>query len=387
MTAPPPPHRDATPIRRGNAIWGLQCLRFVAAAMVLISHLNHEVLQRPALDAGFVPFAPVWWAGGVDVFFVISGFIMLHVSADQFGRPGAVRRFAERRIVRLVPLYWMFTLLALVAMALLPGQMAHNRVTPAQIVGSLLFIPVAAPDGRATPVLILGWTLEFEMLFYAVFAAGLGLPRRRGITMIVMVLLVLAALALVPPLSGPLSGPLPLPLGFWANPIVLEFLFGMGLALAFGRGWVIPRAAGLVLAGLGIAALVWVQARGWPGHAWMWRMAWAGVPSLLICAGVVLAPGRARPGAVARLFILLGDASYALYLSHPFALSLMAMAAARMPFLGAAGYIAMAFAVCVAVSVVIHLWIEGPLQRAIAARLAQRRDRARPPQVIRMGNA
>ncbi len=383
MTVPPRPPGFAPASRRGDAIWGLQCLRFVAAAMVLISHLNHEVLQRPALASGFVPFAPVWWAGGVDVFFVISGFIMLHVSADQFGRPGAVRQFAERRIVRLVPPYWMFTVLALAAMAMLPGQMVHNRATAAQIAGSLLFIPVAAPDGRATPVLILGWTLEFEMLFYAVFAAGLGLSRRRGISMIVMVLVVLAALAL----AQPVLGPLPLPLGFWANPIVLEFLFGMGLALAFGRGWVIPRAGGLVLCGLGIAALVWVQARGWPGHAWVWRVAWAGVPSLLICAGVVLAPARSRPGPVARLFILLGDASYALYLSHPFALSLMAIAAARMPFLGAAGYIGLAFVACVGVSVVFHLRVERPLQRAIAARLALRRDRARPPRVIRLGNA
>jgi exopolysaccharide production protein ExoZ len=356
--------------RSAEAIWGLQILRFVAAAMVLFSHLNHEVLQRPALANGFTPFQPVWWAGGVDVFFVISGFIMYHISAGQFGRPGAVIRFVERRVVRLVPPYWLFTALALLALVLVPGQMAHNHVSLAQVAGSFLFLPVAAPDGHPTPVLILGWTLEFEMLFYAIFAVGLGFSRRRGLMVITAALLALVGLSF--------AQPLPLPLGFWASNIVLEFLFGIALARAFGAGLRVRAHFGALFVIAGVAALLWVQAMGWPGHAWNWRFAWAGLPSLAICAGVVLVRAPSRPGALARPFVVLGDASFALYLSHPFTLSLVAMAVQHFGYLGAWGYIAVAFAACVAASYVIHIGLERPFHTWITARLAPARATPRP---------
>ncbi|MFM9500655.1 hypothetical protein ACKI1Q_44725, partial [Streptomyces galilaeus] len=77
-------------------------------------------------------------------------------------------------------------------------------------------------------MLILGWTLEFEMMFYAVFALGLLFERPRGLMLIAAVLIgLVAAIGLQP---------LPMPLGFWANSIVLEFLFGIGIAMAYRRG-------------------------------------------------------------------------------------------------------------------------------------------------------
>lgn len=360
-----------------GSIWGLQVLRFVAASMVLVSHLNHEVLQRPALARGFVPFAPVWWAGGVDIFFVISGFIMYHIAADQFGRPGAAWRFARRRLLRLVPPYWLFTLLALVAMSALPGQMAHNRASLAQIVGSFLFVPVLAPDGRPTPVLILGWTLEFEMMFYAVFALGLLFERPRGLMLIAAVLIgLVAAIGLQP---------LPMPLGFWANSIVLEFLFGIGIAMAYRRGTRLSRPVGAMLAIAGAAVLVWVMACGWPGVAWIWRFAWAGVPSAMICAGVALMRVAPQPGPVMRAGVFLGDASYALYLSHPFVLSAIAMVLGRLHLAGigaAWGYIVGAFVACVAASAVIHAAFERPFHDWLSARLTRRAAPVSAPLVV-----
>ena len=353
----------------GDAVWALQILRFVAASMVLVSHLNHEVSQRPALARGFAPFAPVWWAGGVDVFFVISGFIMYHIAADQFGRPDATRRFVERRLVRLVPPYWAFTLLALVAMALVPGQMAHNRLSAAQVIGSFMFWPVLAPDGRPTPVLILGWTLEFEMLFYAVFALGLRWPHRRGLAVIA---LVLAGLALIG-----LSPGLPMPLRFWANPIVLEFLLGILIAMVFRRGIRLPAAAALALVLGGIIALVWVQAMGWPGVAWVWRFAWAGLPSAAVATGLALVRMPPVPPRLLRPMVVLGDASYALYLSHPFTLSLVAIGAERLRPGGAWGYIAVAYAASLGAAAALHLMVERPAHHWLLARM-RRAPGARP---------
>lgn len=359
MTAPHASAHAAAPA--GEAVWGLQILRFVAASMVLISHLNHEVLQRPALAHGFAPFAPVWWAGGVDVFFVISGFIMYHIAAGQFGVPGAARRFAVRRLVRLVPPYWFFTALALLAMATVPGQMAHNRLTAAQVAGSFLFWPVLAPDGRPTPVLILGWTLEFEMLFYAVFALALRWPRARGLAVIAGVLGALAAIGLI---DG-----LPMPFRFWANPIVLEFLFGIAVAAAFRRGMRLHPASALMLIAGAIGVLVWVQAMGWPGVTWVWRFAWAGVPAAMLCAGVALVRLPQRPPALMRALVVLGDASYALYLSHPFTLAVIAIGVEQLHATAAIGYIAVAYAASLGAATALHLALERPLHRWLLDRL------------------
>ena len=94
-----------------QTIGNLQILRLVAAAMVLFGHLNHEVLKKPALASGFVPFQPIWWHCGVDIFFVVSGFIMALITRDSFGQPGAGGQFLRARVMRLVPMYWLFTTL------------------------------------------------------------------------------------------------------------------------------------------------------------------------------------------------------------------------------------------------------------------------------------
>src|SRR5579872_1103785 len=84
------------------AIANLQILRLVAAGMVLFGHLNHEVLKKPVLAAGFIPFQPIWWHCGVDIFFVVSGFIMTSITRDSFGKPDEAGRFLRARLIRLV---------------------------------------------------------------------------------------------------------------------------------------------------------------------------------------------------------------------------------------------------------------------------------------------
>lgn len=340
----------------GGTVWNIQILRFVAAAMVLFGHLNHEVLQRPDLDvAGFRPFEAVWWPGGVDIFFVISGFIMYHISAGQFGKPGASRQFLERRIIRLVPPYWGFTILVLIAMALFPAQLASNATSPWHSIASFLFIPAANPSGAVFPVLILGWTLNFEMLFYLCFAIGLTQSKRIGTAIICGLLLLLAASFLLQPL--------PMPFTFWSNTVVIEFLFGIAIAEARRRGvrLSVPVSAALVVAGIG--ALLLLRGLNLTGHDFGWRFLWAGAPALLLCTGLALVPEAADPGRIKRALVFGGDMSFAIYLSHPFTLTAFAFVMARMGVQDPWLYIAISFIACLVVAGFVFVWIERPVYR------------------------
>jgi len=344
------------------SVWTIQILRLIAAAMVLFGHLNHEVTQRPDIAVGFVPLAPVWWPGGVDIFFVISGFIMFTIASDKFGVAGAARNFLVRRLVRLVPPYWAFTALALLAMTVLADQMAIHSFTAGQVAGSLLFIPTANPQGLPFPILILGWTLNFEMLFYAIFACGLVLSPRRGL---VFIHLALAALALASAWA-----PLPLPWGSWCNPIVLEFLYGIHIARWRRQGVSLPAWACVALIAGAVVALVLAQSTGIAGTAWTWRFVWAGLPSAMLVCGFAFLPVAARPEGALRALTIGGDASYILYLSHPFVLSAFAMGWSRLHLAQPQAYVATGFVACMVASVALHLWVEKPLHRRLERALA-----------------
>ena len=131
-------------------------------------------------------FADGFWLfgqAGVDIFFVISGFIMWVTTHD---RPTTPLRFMTNRIVRIVPLYWLITL-AVAAMAFaVPSLFRGVVLTPEHVIKSLLFIPHYYPGmpTRVWPLLLPGWTLNYEMVFYLVFAIALLLPRRLMIPLI-----------------------------------------------------------------------------------------------------------------------------------------------------------------------------------------------------------
>ncbi|MBY0143632.1 acyltransferase, partial [Methylorubrum populi] len=231
----------------------MQGLRALAALMVVVHHAQNEAMilaGRTGTD--FVPRHGLPWPAGVDIFFVISGFIIVHAAAPLYGRPGARGRFVAHRIARLVPLYWLVTglylALGLAAPALLSGE--GGPPDAARILASFLFWPMARPDGAVLPLYGLGWTLNYEMAFYALFALGLGFSRRGAVAWLS------AALALVV-LAGRLLPAPPVPLAFWSDPIVLEFVLGAGLALLRAEGWRLhaPARAALAAAGLfGLAA-------------------------------------------------------------------------------------------------------------------------------------
>lgn len=277
---------------------GVQVLRGVAAFAVLVHHTLEELS-----GAGLPEFVTRVGASGVDLFFVISGFIMLHTAGGQLGAPGAGRDFLTRRLIRIAPLYWLLTAFVVVCHA--AGLAYVNRpMTPGSVVNSLLFLPTE------DIVVNVGWTLNYEMYFYALFALCLALGRsvRAAIAAPAMILTGLALGHLFP--EGPWRE-------FLTNRIALEFAFGMGLAALVRTGRVSPRLRGVAMsagvAGL-IAASALAPADGTEGLDSSVRFLFWGLPAALVVYGALgVQRVRTRAG---RAWLALGDASYSLYLTH-----------------------------------------------------------------------
>src|SRR5271166_3045280 len=141
----------------------IQTLRALAALAVVAYHALQW--DRGGFDVG---------RAGVDVFFVISGFIMWRVTA---GRDVPPRAFLWRRFTRVAPLYWLATLGVLAVALVWPAFLPEVRPGWRHLVLSLAFIPHLDPRGLPFPTLPPGWTLDYEAVFYAIFAAALAGPR------------------------------------------------------------------------------------------------------------------------------------------------------------------------------------------------------------------
>ncbi|MDB5937705.1 MAG: acyltransferase, partial [Polaromonas sp.] len=153
---------------------GVQILRFVAAMLVVVMHITEAISVR-ITGAGPDHY---WSAGaiGVDIFFVISGFVMAmstaRLPAGNQTNWQAAWIFMKRRLLRIAPLYWFYTLLKAALVLILPSLALRSSIDMQHLLASMLFIPALSPWGLVQPTLPVGWTLNFEMLFYVVFAIG-----------------------------------------------------------------------------------------------------------------------------------------------------------------------------------------------------------------------
>jgi glycosyltransferase involved in cell wall biosynthesis len=252
-------------------------------------------------------------AAGVDVFFVISGFVMVVSSRRLAGRADAAQVFLRARLRRIVPLYWLVTLFKLGLGAAAPALVAARDFAPGFITASLLFLPVHDANGAFKPVLPVGWTLSFEMLFYALFALALWL-RQPPMRVVPPVLLAIVLFPHTRCAASELS-----------NPLLLEFACGMALAWTWQRGIRLPCAVACVLFGLALAGL-WLV----PKTALATRLLSWGLPASLLVACAVSMERVVGPR-LPRAWLTLGDASYAIYLTHGFVLAGLGRALAIAP--------------------------------------------------------
>ena len=347
--------------RSAAPLLSIQALRAAAAASVLVQHAGYDAdtiaarVHRSGLGLGrFFD-----WSFGIHLFFVISGFIMVR-TARGFGEPGAARRFLTRRMLRVAPLYWLMTTLVLVGALVAPGLLNEPVGGWGLVFGSYLFWPVMRLDGEVRPILGQGWTLDYEMVFYLLLGGAMVLPRRAGLTALSIGLLGLAALGKVAPPSWP-------PAIVWTNRLLLEFLFGLlaGLACEAGCRLNTLPAVLLGLVGLAGAILLGPISGESPVGADLWIR--QGLPAaLIVCACVLAPPWRStRPVLV---LAVLGDASYSLYLTHPFTVRVLRAAwtagvGDRLPVWT---FVAVACPAAVLVGLAVWRWVERPLSRAAA---------------------
>ncbi|MBN3787655.1 acyltransferase [Burkholderia sp. Ac-20353] len=314
----------------------LQCARALAALAVVGYHMN------------VLPFG----SSGVDVFFVISGFIMSYVA------PREGRAFFMKRLIRIVPLYWMTTLGVYAIAVLRPQWLNTTTADLAYLVKSLLFIPYIKENGHWGPLNLNGWTLEYEMLFYVVIAVSLVLVRARYATTLAALLLALFCGYVAA------GGPFGAVAAHLGQPFVLEF--GLGVlachALEAGIGRRLSSSAWVAIAAAGVAAIMLFHVfHGTP--AGVARVAGWGVPACLLVVALIALDLRGWT-VTNRIAAALGAASYSIYLIHPYVIGIAGkivnVHANLVTGRGVMATLAMFAAVCLS-GYACHVWVERPM--------------------------
>lgn len=343
----------------------LQVLRGIAASLVVIDHsiLRHaEWHDYPAIVDVAAQYSGTL---GVAVFFVISGYIMIHTAADQFGQPGAALSFLKKRIIRIVPLYWLATMLE-IALRLRKGW----DIDLQQVLTSLFFLPQPVAAGEyMRPLLGVGWTLNYEMFFYCIFAATLIFRRTIGLTLLFSALVGLVALgAFYKPLND--TSPPHTVLGFWTDPIILLFAAGVAIGLAsevLQRLQTIVRPVTVSCLMLLLYGTAFVFTHGAYPIPLAWQAGGWAICAVAVAMCVVGQTGRTTLSG--QVGSSLGDISYALYLYHFFAI-----VAAEKAWWFAFGknpsllFVGVAYLVSVAAAYAIHHLIETRAARLLTPR-------------------
>ena len=298
------------PLRK---IENVQTLRALAAVMVVF---HHAVGQMESRGGRTFPIDASFGQAGVDLFFVISCFIMFYTTCAAKQSPF---QFWRNRIVRIVPIYWFYTLLmALIALAA-PSLLKTAQFDLAHVLSSLVFIPTTHPrfGDFIWPVLVQGWTLNYKMFFYLIFGGLLFLTGslKRVLALGLIFTCLVASGFLIRP-SGAIAVT-------YTNPLLLEFLIGVLIGVVFVHG---PRPGAAVGWGLLALGIVLFAGQAFLESWFSSRVLVWGVPASLVLTGSVALEGRWwRFGGIQEL----GNASYSLYLNHTFTLGAIGVVWAR----------------------------------------------------------
>ena len=339
-----------------NKINNLQALRAYAAVAVVIFH------------TGFIfPHMQQMGKFGVDIFFVISGYIMARICETD------TRFFLRRRLIRIVPPYWALTFLLFLFALRFPSLLESTHPSATELFKSLFFIPYYRADGLIRPLLYVGWSLNYEMLFYVVIALGIYLVPKHPLVFTSGLLVTLhficshyASLGAVPMC--------------YSSDVVFEFVLGI---LAYEISRRVSNSAAvqmrpvsllaLLVSLVGIVLLQGVAHSPFPGESASMQV----LAMLVILSTSLLS--QAGWDIRLRWLVIVGDASYVLYLLHPYILSFGDRVLSRhLPWIQirhASGAFAL-LAACVAMAVLLHLKLEKPTVNYLNGRLGGHRRSA-----------
>ena len=333
---------------------GIQLLRYVAAVLVVITHATGTYSEKIlALGGGHY-----WFMGqcGVDIFFVISGFVMAGTVTRLSGHPYAYREFSLRRVVRVVPLYWLALSLKIALALALPYLVSHSKIEIPYLLRNFFFVPVKNNDDAYLPVLTVDWAIIYEMFFYLVILISLFLK----LSLLKYVSLTFVSTAGLFFLNNSSDWTV---LNYFTNPVILEFCFGVSayhLVDKYQFSWsrLTTYLVLLWLYCLWLSDLQTLRYRFIP-----WDCA-----AFLIVLGVALAESWFRTG-FARQSCKLGDASYSLYLFHPFLVPLVVILLKVCGVSSVLVTVVLFIIISTLVANVLYLWHEKPLTHYLNHRL------------------
>jgi exopolysaccharide production protein ExoZ len=317
---------------------GVQYLRGIAVILVVFHHLyfNNTLLG---------PF-------GVKIFFVISGFVMWHTTV---GIDVSAMSFWRRRLVRIVPLYWIF-LSILVAIALsAPQSLKTTAITPETVFKSFLFIPHYHPIQKfIAPILIPGWSLNYEMFFYFLFGIALFIKSyafRAIMIGVVLWSLVLLGLALNPEDAAAAT---------YTSPNLLLFLNGIILAIVY-RAYGVDN---LILGLISICVGILLSSIPVSGDFGLFENFIGLSPALIVVGTLALEPALRRTPIT--VLHLIGNASYSIYLSHLFFLRISELVWRHFVSFGSSEaleviYVVLSFIFAIVGGVAVHYFVERPV--------------------------
>lgn len=279
-----------------NKLYGVQYLRAIAAVGVVIFHATER-------SGGHF----VIGAAGVDVFFVVSGFIMWTISQR---RPVPPLHFFGDRLRRIVPAYWLAT--AAMVLGGLIGAFPNLTLTTGHVLGSFFFIPHHSPNGgEIWPVLVQGWTLNYEMFFYAVFALALVIREDARFGFLSGGFLLLVGVGLTFRFENPV-------LATYTNPALLEFILGVVIGKLWLAGKMPPAGVGIAFIAIAACGFTVVGTTYWGFSPFVLGP----LAGLLLIGTLALEKAGLMPQSKWATYV--GDGSYMIYLWHTFAISVSA---------------------------------------------------------------
>jgi len=283
---------------------GLQLLRFVAAMLVVLMHTAEAISLRSPSTHIFNFWGP--GSVGVDIFFVISGFVMA-ISTERIDpskkRFSAAKDFLLKRVIRIAPLYWFYTTLKILMIILLPALALRSSIDPKHILASFAFIPVQSPWGLTQPILPVGWTLNFEMFFYLIFSIAIAFNFSRLLLPLAIFSIMFIAAEFMTHSTV---------LEFYSVSIIFEFILGIIVFHAYKK---LPNLSIKYGAGLFFIAFYLIFFVDWQPTTD--RLTTFGIASALLVFSIATLEKKFRSKAIEKLSIL-GDVSYSTYLSHSF---------------------------------------------------------------------
>jgi exopolysaccharide production protein ExoZ len=320
----------------------IQALRAFAAIAVAILHTKYALPHMPAIGAF-----------GVDIFFVISGYIMARIFETNSSL------FFRRRLIRILPPYWAMTFLLFVFAWKFPQLLQATQANGQELIKSLFFIPFYKSNGLLRPLLFVGWSLNYEMFFYAALTtAMLILPRH---PLLLATGFILTTVSICYPFAA--YGAIP---AFYSSGMMVEFIFGI-VAYVLARSVSIThtirfRSLSLLCLAASIIAIALNEGLFGAADGWHKSMINGFIGFVMITSASLLSQGGWDIKITS--VVLIGDASYVLYLLHPYCELLIGrVVARRVPLLAINHLFGCMFAVAIsiALAVLLHLKLEMPV--------------------------